>query len=412
MKLPKIDKIKKPSGLKMPGGLNTPVKRFTIKNRFLQKNLISLIVIAVLAIGTGTAYGTLSSRDADMGNDPVNGVNKDRFQVLVSGNGYKLSKNQEKNYKLQKKQNQVNAAKAAQAAQNNPNTIRTSNGNRVFRTSAGNFRYKPRTTTFKTSKVPRITTDLSTEIAKLPDKRKAGDTLKIRVAAYAYPYGTQNIISSDNIEVSVSSGKVELVKENKTGCIYNIELGEGKGKNKVVTITVTATDKKLKKTAKAGPFPIKDVEGSGNSGKTDPTEPSSSTDPTEPSTPTAEKTVNVSKNLPSGMSISDSTESSLKEKALKGESITEVTVEASSFDLGGYDSSTMQSLYKSEKGIEVDPSDEEAYQKYKEWYDDKEAYIRGGGPIKDGKPFESTKLTVDRTETDTDITLTISISLY
>ena len=88
MKLPNLEKVKKmkPGGNKLPGP-----KRFHIKNRFLQKNLLSLIVVAVLAIGTGTAYGTLSSHAVDRGKDPVNGVNKDRYQVLVSGKGYKLT---------------------------------------------------------------------------------------------------------------------------------------------------------------------------------------------------------------------------------------------------------------------------------------------------------------------------------
>jgi len=94
MKLPNLGKVKMPK----PGGLK-------INNRFLKRHLLSLIVVAVLAAGTGTVYGTLSSHVADKGHDPVNGINKDRYQVLVSGDGYKLSKKQEKDYKLQKKQN-------------------------------------------------------------------------------------------------------------------------------------------------------------------------------------------------------------------------------------------------------------------------------------------------------------------
>ena len=89
MKLPKPGKMKlpkpradKPAGDK--GDILSKIGGFRIKNRFLQKNLISLIVIAVLAIGTGTVYGTLSSRDADRGEDPVYGVNQDRYQVLVT----------------------------------------------------------------------------------------------------------------------------------------------------------------------------------------------------------------------------------------------------------------------------------------------------------------------------------------
>ena len=52
MKLPKPGKnrIPKPEARKLPA-----LGMIHIKNRFLQKNLLSLIVIAVLAIGTGTA---------------------------------------------------------------------------------------------------------------------------------------------------------------------------------------------------------------------------------------------------------------------------------------------------------------------------------------------------------------------
>ena len=150
--------------------LKMPEKKPTIKNRFLQKNLLSLIVIAVLAIGTGTAYGTLSSQDADRGNDPVNGVNQDRYQVLISGKGYKLSKKQEKDYKLQKKQNEANVNKAAQ---DNPNVIRSSSGSRIFRSGSSSYRYSGGST-YKVSKNPRLSSNISDQISGLPDNVKAG----------------------------------------------------------------------------------------------------------------------------------------------------------------------------------------------------------------------------------------------
>ena len=259
MKLPNLGKVKMPK----PGGLK-------INNRFLKRHLLSLIVVAVLAAGTGTVYGTLSSHVADKGHDPVNGINKDRYQVLVSGDGYKLSKKQEKDYKLQKKQNKINATNAAR----NPNTLRPFSGSRVFRSgSSSHFRYRGHS--FKTSKAPRITSDVSSEISKL-EKPVAGDTFKIRVTARAYPFRTKNAISSDNIKVSVVGGSATLYKSDGGSHYYKIELGEGKNK-----ITITATDKKTKKKATLGPYTVK--VGAGNSGGTN-------TDPTQGTEPTPQKT--------------------------------------------------------------------------------------------------------------------------
>ena len=284
MKLPKPGKnrIPKPEARKLPA-----LGKIHIKNRFLQKNLLSLIVIAVLAIGTGTAYGTLSSRDADMGPDPVAGVNPDRYQVLISGEGFKLSKKQEKDYKLQKKQNQFNAANAAQ----NSDTFRYSNGSRVFRSGSYRYRYNYRST-YKPSKTPRVTSNITDQIS-MESSWKAGDMLKFRVLAHAYPYGTKNTISAKNIKVGVTGGKeAELYKEKNGYCYYSVELGEGKNK-----ITITATDKKSKKSAKLGPYIIKANKGksstSDNSGGTN-TNPTQNTD--NPGTETKTKIVAVSAN--------------------------------------------------------------------------------------------------------------------
>lgn len=245
--------------------LKMPDKKPTIKNRFLQKNLLSLIVIAVLAIGTGTAYGTLSSQDADRGNDPVNGVNQDRYQVLISGKGYKLSKKQEKDYKLQKKQNEANVNKAAQ---DNPNVIRSSSGSRIFRSGSSSYRYSGGN--YKVSRNPHLRSNISEQIEGLSDNVKAGEKLKFRVSAVAYPYGSKNVISKDNIKVTVEGGKEAKVYKEKSGYIYyEVELGQGDN-----VITISATDKKTKKTSKLGPFKIKKVgANSGSGGSTEPTEP-------------------------------------------------------------------------------------------------------------------------------------------
>ena len=70
MKLPKPGKVKlpKPGKAKLPKPGKLPA--FQIKSGFLKKNLITLIAAAVLIIGTGTAYGTLATREADRGYDP------------------------------------------------------------------------------------------------------------------------------------------------------------------------------------------------------------------------------------------------------------------------------------------------------------------------------------------------------
>ena len=243
--------------------LKMPDKKPTIKNRFLQKNLLSLIVIAVLAIGTGTAYGTLSSQDADRGNDPVNGVNQDRYQVLISGKGYKLSKKQEKDYKLQKKQNEANVNKAAQ---DNPNVIRSSSGSRIFRSGSGSYRYSGGT--YKPSKIPKLSTDILKR-KKEKSTWKAGDKLSFIVTALAYPYGTKNAIPSDSIKVTINGKAVSCDNSDDGDNFYTVVLEEGTN-----TINISATDKKTKKTSKLGPYNIKNVgANSGSGGSTDPTGP-------------------------------------------------------------------------------------------------------------------------------------------
>ena len=243
--------------------LKMPDKKPTIKNRFLQKNLLSLIVIAVLAIGTGTAYGTLSSQDADRGNDPVNGVNQDRYQVLISGKGYKLSKKQEKDYKLQKKQNEANVNKAAQ---DNPNVIRSSSGSRIFRSGSSSYRYSGGT--YKPSKIPKLSTDILKR-KKEKSTWKAGDKLSFIVTALAYPYGTKNAIPSDSIKVTINGKAVSCDNSDDGDNFYTVVLEEGTN-----TINISATDKKTKKTSKLGPYNIKNVgANSGSGGSTDPTGP-------------------------------------------------------------------------------------------------------------------------------------------
>lgn len=275
MKLPKPGNVKlpKPGNLsgKLPGGLKLPA--FQMKNGFLKKNLLTLIAAAVLLVGTGTAYGTLSTREADRGYDPVEGVNQDRYQVLVSGEGYKLTKLQERNYKLQKKQNEVNAAQAAENAFNNPTSIRTSSGTRFYRSS--NYRYRYRgNSSYRSTGTVFISTNIYTQ-KNSKANWKAGDTFSFMVTAYTYQNGKKKTLSKDKIKVTSSKGTLKYAGKKDDNQRYELKLGEGTNK-----ITITA--KNNKKTSKstytisagkktsAGSTKKKDTSNTGNTGNTKP----------------------------------------------------------------------------------------------------------------------------------------------
>lgn len=68
----------------------------------LGRKALALAAAAVLLLGTVTVYGNLHAQMADMGTDPVNGTDYERQQVLVSGEGYKLDKEQKQQYALEK----------------------------------------------------------------------------------------------------------------------------------------------------------------------------------------------------------------------------------------------------------------------------------------------------------------------
>lgn len=409
MKLPNLEKVKKMK----PGGKKTPEqKRFHISNPFLQKNLLSLIVVAVLAIGTGTAYGTLSSQAADRGNDPVSGVNKDRFQVLVSGKGYKLSKNQEKDYKLQKKQNKVNAANTAQ----NPKVIRSTNGSRIFRSGSAHHYNFPGRSSYKSSKNPRLSSNISDQIAGLPDKIQAGEKLKFRVSAYAYPYGSKNVISKDNIKVTVEGGKEAKVYKEKSGYVYyEVELGQGTNK-----ITISATDIKTKKTSKIGPYTIKDVaENSGSGGSTDPSHGSDDPTNTElnlPVTVTADLSEcglgNVSFN---GTIINSDTTAydvlkNISGITMSGQDILYISGDMDGFSLDGYSSSELQNIYK----IECNETGEIEESEYADWLDEIENVVKDSGKLGKDYPFGKTKWAYDKSKKGRDLEsgITLTLILY
>lgn len=380
--------------------LKMPEKKPTIKNRFLQKNLLSLIVIAVLAIGTGTAYGTLSSQDADRGNDPVNGVNQDRYQVLISGKGYKLSKKQEKDYKLQKKQNEANVNKAAQ---DNPNVIRSSSGSRIFRSGSSSYRYSGGST-YKVSKNPHLRSNISEQIDGLSDNVKAGDTLKFRVSAVAYPYGSKNVISKDNIKVTVEGGKEAKVYKEKSGYVYyEVELGQGDN-----IITISATDKKTKKTSKLGPFKIKKVgANSGSGGSTDPTHG------TDPAATETAVTINLgieSLALQSNLiAITSSTKAKDILSNTDGIKMDGEDIEYIEFDTIPKDvDKELRESYKEEKGIEAIVEED-----YNAWLVEKHVKVDNKYRLGEKCPFDSTNWTYDKNQSGEDlksgITLTFTL---
>jgi len=377
--------------------LKMPDKKPTIKNRFLQKNLLSLIVIAVLAIGTGTAYGTLSSQDADRGNDPVNGVNQDRYQVLISGKGYKLSKKQEKDYKLQKKQNEANVNKAAQ---DNPNVIRSSSGSRIFRSGSSSYRYSGGT--YKPSKIPKLSTDILKR-KKEKSTWKAGDKLSFIVTALAYPYGTKNAIPSDSIKVTINGKAVSCDNSDDGDNFYTVVLEEGTN-----TINISATDKKTKKTSKLGPFVINKVSGNNGSG--------GSTDPTQGTDPAATETavtinlgiesLTLQSNL---MAITSSTTakdilSNTDGIKMDGEDIEYIEFDAIPEDVD----KELRERYKKEKSIEVI-----AEEAYNAWLAEKHVKVNNKYRLGKKCPFDSTDWTYDENQSGEDlksgITLTFTL---
>ncbi len=363
--------------------LKMPDKKPTIKNRFLQKNLLSLIVIAVLAIGTGTAYGTLSSQDADRGNDPVNGVNQDRYQVLVSGKGYKLSKKQEKDYKLQKKQNEANVNKAAQ---DNPNVIRSSSGSRIFRSGSSSYRYSGGT--YKPSKIPKLSTDILKR-KKEKSTWKAGDKLSFIVTALAYPYGTKNAIPSDSIKVTINGKAVSCDNSDDGDNFYT-------------------TDKKTKKTSKLGPYNIKNVgANSGSGGSTDPTHG------TDPAATETAVTINLGiESLPLQSNLIAITSSTKAKDILSntdGIKMDGEDIEYIEFDTIPKDvDKELRESYKEEKGIEVIVEED-----YNAWLVDKHVKVDNKYRLGEKCPFDSTNWTYDKNQSGEDlksgITLTFTL---
>ncbi len=355
VKLPKPGKVKLPKLGKMPGNLKLPA--FHMKSGFLKKNLLTLIAAAVLVIGTGTAYGTLATREADRGYDPIEGVNQDRYQVLVSGEGYKLSKIQERNYKLQKKQNEVNAAQAAQNAMNNPTTIRTSSGSRVYRTS--NYRYRYRgSSSYSTSGTVFISTNIySQKSTKL--NWRAGDEFSFMVTAYTYKNGKKNTVSKDNIKVTSDKGTLKHTGSKDGNQYYVLKLAEGTNK-----ITVTAKDKNSKKKSKNS-YTI--TAGKKASSSTDPTKkPTKPTKPTntDPTNPTTTpKPVSVDYGFGTldsdSISLSDSTTaydvlSRTDGIAMENKNVVSVSGDMSEFSLDGYNQDKLKTICKREAADDIE----------------------------------------------------------
>lgn len=445
MKLPKPGKVKlpKPGKAKLPKPGKLPA--FQIKSGFLKKNLITLIAAAVLIIGTGTAYGTLATREADRGFDPIEGVNQDRYQVLVSGEGYKLTKLQERNYKLQKKQNEVNAAQAAQNAQNNPTTIRTSSGSRVYRTS--NYRYRYRgSSSYNTSGTVFISTNIySQKSTKM--NWKAGDEFSFMVTAYTYKNGKKHTVPKDNIKVTADKGTLKHTGSKDGNQYYVLKLAEGMNK-----ITVSAKDNKSKKKTK-NTYSI--TAGKGSSTK--PTKPT----PTDPTKTPDPETVTVDY----GFGTLDSDEIALTDSttaydvlsrtsgiAMENKNVVSVSGDMSKFSLEDYDQDDLKIICKREKAdaIEDDKDDHsedigdalakeylddhpdatdqeiddyvaEKFDEYYEdhyfdkffdnWEKDVEKDVQGKSKIENGQPFKEFKWTYNKDAKGKDVASKINLRL-
>ena len=432
MKLPKPGKVKlpKPGKVKLPKSGKLPA--FHMKNGFLKKNLVTLIAAAVLIIGTGTAYGTLATRDADRGYDPIEGVNQDRYQVLVSGEGYKLTKIQERNYKLQKKQNEVNAAQAAQKAQNNPTTIRTSSGSRVYRTSNYRYRYNRSSSSYSTSGTVFIATNIySQKSTKL--NWRAGDEFSFMVTAYTYKNGKKDTLSKDEIKVTSDKGTLKHTGSKDGNQYYVLKLDEGTNK-----ITVTAKDKNSKRESKNSYIITVGKGTSHNNTKptTKPTKPDN-TDPTDPEDKPVEKTMSVDYGygtlLSDTISFTDETMaydvlSNTSGIKMEKKKVISVSGDMNDFSLDKYDEGNLKKIFKREKekdareelkkkikdelGDEADEmSDEEidglvdddfdnyfeAYtdDHFNEWKTSVESEVKNKGKIGDGFPFDEFKWDYD-----------------
>ena len=348
VKLPKPGKVKLPKLGKMPGNLKLPA--FHMKSGFLKKNLLTLIAAAVLVIGTGTAYGTLATREADRGYDPIEGVNQDRYQVLVSGEGYKLTKMQERNYKLQKKQNEVNAAQAAQNAMNNPTTIRTSSGSRIYRTSNYRYHYKG-SSSYSTSGTVFISTNIySQKSTKL--NWRAGDEFSFMVTAYTYKNGKKNTVSKDNIKVTSDKGTLKHTGSKDGNQYYVLKLAEGTNK-----ITVTAKDKKSKKKSKNS-YTITAGKKASSSQKPENQDKPKPDNP-KPEDKPVEKTMSVDYGYGTLQSdkfgfTKETTVADVLSNtdgiAMENKKVVSVSGDMSNFSLDKYDEDNLKKIFKREKG--------------------------------------------------------------
>ena len=185
--------------------------------RIAKKNLAAVIAIAVIIVGAGTVYGGLRTQQADMGVNPVVGENPQKTQVLLEGDGYKLTKEQKSRYdlpqKIEKKDNQVNKINPAA---NNPT--------KYF----NNHKFPSR----KLDYSPIISTDLKKQTVT------AGESITFWVEGKTY---TRSPIRTSNYVVKIGNTTVTGTGST-THCSYTVEIPEGKN-----TIKITVTDPLRKK---------------------------------------------------------------------------------------------------------------------------------------------------------------------
>ncbi len=82
------------------------------------KKKITVAILVILAISIGALYGVVKNTPEARGENPISSINKNRSQVLVSGEKYSLNKDQEKEYKKQQKQQQKQIEKKEKEKRN------------------------------------------------------------------------------------------------------------------------------------------------------------------------------------------------------------------------------------------------------------------------------------------------------
>ena len=239
---------------------------------------------------------------------------------------------------------------------NNPTTIRTTSGSRVYRTS--NYRYHYRGSSSSTTGTVFIATNIySQKSAKT--NWNTGDEFSFTVTAYSYKNGKKDTLSKDEIKVKADKGTLKHTKSKDGNQYYTLKLGTGMNK-----ITVTAKDKKSKKKTE-NTYTIFAGRSSGENTKpTGPTKPTNPTSPTKPREEVQEVSFGFGTLETSKMAITDSTTAYDVLKKTKGvelndnKDVLSVTGDMSAFSLDDYDQDVLKEKFKKEEADNIKSEDE------------------------------------------------------